>query len=82
MYDEPEPVIVSLACAGVATRAMLATNALAARIALIFRIFSPCFTWFLNLRYVNPISRGLIACVYLLNGREIKGELLVIRNGR
>jgi hypothetical protein len=46
MYEDPEPVIVSLAYAAGATRAMLATSALAARIPLIFRIFSPWFLLF------------------------------------
>jgi hypothetical protein len=51
MYEDPEPVIVSLAYAAGATRVMLATSALAARIPLIFRIYSPWFFTFLNLRY-------------------------------
>jgi hypothetical protein len=46
MYEDPEPVIVSDAFAAGATRAMLATSALAARIPLIFRIyFSLVFTF-------------------------------------
>jgi hypothetical protein len=39
MNDEPEPVIVSLACAAGATNTTLASSALAARIPLILRIF-------------------------------------------
>ena len=39
MNDEPEPVMVSLACAAGATNAMLASSAPAARIPLILRIF-------------------------------------------
>jgi hypothetical protein len=39
MYEDPEPVIVSLAYAAGATRVMLATSALATRIPLIFRIY-------------------------------------------
>jgi hypothetical protein len=46
MYDDPEPVIDSAAFAAGATRAMLATSALATRIPLIFRIFSPWFLLF------------------------------------
>jgi hypothetical protein len=47
MLDDPDPVIVSFACAAGATKAMLAAaSALAARIPLIFRIFSPCFLLF------------------------------------
>jgi hypothetical protein len=47
MNDEPDPVIVSPAAfAAGATRAMLATNAVAARIPLIFRIYSPCYVLF------------------------------------
>jgi hypothetical protein len=46
MYEDPEPVIVSLAYAAGATRVMRATSALAARIPLIFRIyFSLVFTF-------------------------------------
>ena len=42
MYDAPEPVIVSLACAAGATTATLASSAAAAMIPLILRIgFSP-----------------------------------------
>jgi hypothetical protein len=51
MYEEPEPVIVSLAYAAGATTVMLATKAAAARIPLIFRIYSPWLLTFLNLRY-------------------------------
>jgi hypothetical protein len=53
MNDEPDPVIVSPAAfAAGATRAMLATNAAAAIIPLIFRIYSPWLLTFLNLRYL------------------------------
>ena len=74
-------MIVSLAWAAGATRAMLATSALATRIPLIFRIFL-LVSVDLALRYLDSISGGLIACVYLLNGRQIEGEQLVSQSDR